>query len=221
MFIIDMALAMTLRAGRDLYSNSAPWTDWPRLSRSTKLTLIIALSVLWVGALVYTLMRFDKNHNLKTQVFYRSTQARQHFLLLQGVVDFDRDGYSALLGGGDTDDRRADINPGQPEIVADGIDNNCIGGDLSAPEIANWEAERNSRHAATNPSARPLNVIYIFIDALRPDHLGAYGYAKKTSPNLDKLAARATVFENAYTPAPNTFEALPKFMKSSYWDAHV
>jgi arylsulfatase A-like enzyme len=220
MFVIDMSLTMTLLAA--IYS-SAPRLQlfWPRLSRSTKLTLIIAFSVLWVGAVVFTFAHFDKNHNLKTQVFYRSTQARQHFLLLQGVLDFDRDGFSALLGGGDANDRRADINPGQTEIVADGLDNNCIGGDLSAPEIANWEAERRSRHAAASPSARPLNVIYIFIDALRPDHLGAYGYTKKTSPNLDKLAGRGTVFENAYTPAPNTFEALPKFMKSSYWDAHV
>lgn len=64
-------------------------------------------------------------------------------------------------------------------------------------------------------------MIYVFIDALRPDHLSAYGYARKTSPNLDKLAARSSLFENAYTPAPNTFEALPKFTQGTYWDAHL
>jgi hypothetical protein len=66
-------------------------------------------------------------------------------------------------------------------------------------------------HVLPDPSAKRLNVIYVFIDALRPDHLGVYGYARNTSPNLDKLAARSSLFENAFTPAPNTFEALPKF----------
>ena len=59
------------------------------------------------------------------------------------------------------------------------------------------------------------------MDALRADHLSAYGYSRKTSPNLDKLAARSLLFENAHTPAPNTFEALPKFTQGTYWDAHL
>ena len=29
------------------------------------------------------------------------------------------------------------------------------------------------------------------------------------------------MFENAFTPAPNTFEALPKFIQGAYWDAHL
>ena len=61
----------------------------------------------------------------------RTTQAKQHFRLIHWVMDFDRDGYSPYLGGGDADDTRADINPEQTEIVGDGIDNNQIGGDLS------------------------------------------------------------------------------------------
>ncbi|MCZ7681095.1 MAG: hypothetical protein M5U28_20840 [Sandaracinaceae bacterium] len=31
-------------------------------------------------------------------------------------------------------------------------------------------------------------VVLVTIDTLRPDHLGAYGYARDTSPNLDSLA---------------------------------
>ena len=34
-----------------------------------------------------------------------------------------------------------------------------------------------------------LNVLLITIDTLRADHLGIYGYRRKTSPRIDALAA--------------------------------
>jgi arylsulfatase A-like enzyme len=173
------------------------------------------------ACIVFTFVNIDQNQNLKTQLFYRTTQARQHFKLVQWVLDFDRDGYSAVFGGGDCDDRRADINPGRTEIVDDRVDHNCIGGALTQQGIDEWKTEHRAVHQRPDPSAQRLNVIYVFIDALRPDHLGAYGYFRNTSPNLDKLAARSSLFENAFTPAPNTFEALPKFMQGTYWDAHL
>lgn len=45
------------------------------------------------------------------------------------------------------------------------------------------------------------NVVLISIDTLRADHLGGYGYRRKTSPNLDALAARGVLFENAVAPS--------------------
>jgi arylsulfatase A-like enzyme len=41
------------------------------------------------------------------------------------------------------------------------------------------------------------NVIMISLDILRPDHLGAYGYQRNTSPNIDRLAKQSVLFENA------------------------
>jgi len=49
-------------------------------------------------------------------------------------------------------------------------------------------------------SARP-NVIVIVVDALRADHLSAYGYSRPTSPNLDRLAAQGVLFEKAVAPS--------------------
>ncbi|HSN85869.1 MAG TPA: sulfatase, partial [Thermoanaerobaculia bacterium] len=46
--------------------------------------------------------------------------------------------------------------------------------------------------------------ILISIDTLRADHLGLYGYPRPTSPFLDSLARRATVFEEAYAQFPST-----------------
>ena len=58
------------------------------------------------------------------------------------------------------------------------------------------------------PKARG-RFILISIDTLRADHLGAYGYARPTSPFLDSLAARGTLFENAVVQLPGT---LPSHM---------
>ncbi|MDP7975713.1 MAG: sulfatase family protein [Thermoprotei archaeon] len=41
-----------------------------------------------------------------------------------------------------------------------------------------------------------MKFILIVIDTLRADHLGCYGYAKNTSPSIDKLARESTVFLN-------------------------
>jgi arylsulfatase A-like enzyme len=44
------------------------------------------------------------------------------------------------------------------------------------------------------------NVILISIDTLRADHLGCYGYHRESSPNIDRMAAEGTLFENAFSP---------------------
>jgi hypothetical protein len=216
LFLLSTALSMSLVG--------ATWGR--RMQRRTDASLGnraagILLGIVLIAALAFTFVNFDNDQNLKTQLFYRTTQARQYFRLAQWVLDVDRDGSSPFLGGGDCDDRRADINPGRVEIVGDGIDHNCIGGALTQQDIDDWRLEHTALYQPPNPSAKRLNVIYVFIDALRADHLSAYGYARKTSPNLDKLAARSSLFENAFTPAPNTFEALPKFTQGTYWDAHL
>jgi arylsulfatase A-like enzyme len=56
----------------------------------------------------------------------------------------------------------------------------------------------------TLPAGARTNVLLITIDTLRADHLGAYGYARPTSPRLDAFAKRAVVFDQAYTYWPKT-----------------
>ena len=216
MFLLSLTLAMGLMAA--VYFSSTPFRSFCHwVSGGAGKWLLVFLVV---GSLAFTFVHFGSNQNLKAQVMLRTTQTREYVKLAQWLLDFDRDGYSPRLDGGDSDDGRADINPGQPEVIGDGIDNNCIGGDLTAEAIDEWRRERLTLRPAAEPSARRLNIVYIFIDALRPDHLGAYGYPRNTSPNIDRLAARSSVFENAFTPAPDTYEAFPKFMQGSYWDGH-
>lgn len=46
------------------------------------------------------------------------------------------------------------------------------------------------------------NILYIMADQLAASALSAYGHKLVKTPNLDRLAARGTVFENAYSPNP-------------------
>ena len=52
------------------------------------------------------------------------------------------------------------------------------------------------------PAAPPSspNVLVIVLDTLRADHLSSYGYARKTSPEMDRIASQGVLFENAIAP---------------------
>jgi choline-sulfatase len=54
------------------------------------------------------------------------------------------------------------------------------------------------------PSPRKLNLVLVTIDTLRADRLGCYGYSKIETPNLDQLAKKGALFENAVTHTPLT-----------------
>ncbi len=52
--------------------------------------------------------------------------------------------------------------------------------------------------AACRRAERPPDAILITLDTTRPDRLGVYGHDGATSPNLDRFAAGATVYDRAY-----------------------
>jgi arylsulfatase A-like enzyme len=56
---------------------------------------------------------------------------------------------------------------------------------------------------ATPPAPRP-NVIFVSVDTLAAKHLACYGYARSTSPNIDRFARESVLFERAYANAPWT-----------------
>lgn len=60
-----------------------------------------------------------------------------------------------------------------------------------------WLQERNAVAQLPPAAAGAPNVLVIVVDTLRADHLSAYGYARATSPNFDRLAQQGVRFENA------------------------
>lgn len=61
----------------------------------------------------------------------------------------------------------------------------------------------------THRSAGPRRVlVWISVDTVRADHLSFYGYARATSPALERLARQALVFENAMSTASWTLPSL-------------
>ena len=51
---------------------------------------------------------------------------------------------------------------------------------------------------APNPGTPKPNFIFVITDDISPDDLGPYGSKQVKTPNLDQLAERALVFDNAY-----------------------
>ena len=63
------------------------------------------------------------------------------------------------------------------------------------------------------PPRRP-NVLWIIWDTVRADHLGLYGYERDTTPNLDRWAAGARVFEDCLSTAGYTLPSLRDYQNA-------
>jgi len=57
------------------------------------------------------------------------------------------------------------------------------------------------------PTAAGFNLLLITLDTVRADRLGAYGYGKIQTPNLDRLASEGVRFAEAGSPVPLTLPA--------------
>ena len=64
------------------------------------------------------------------------------------------------------------------------------------------------------------NVLLVSVDTVRADRLEPYGYEAQTSPNLDALARRSVVFEQAQAQAPQTAPSHASLFTSEYPGAH-
>ncbi len=66
--------------------------------------------------------------------------------------------------------------------------------------LERWRNQSRSRATRESP-----NLLVIVMDTLRADRMSCYGYEKPTTPNLDALARRGLLFENAYSTASWTW----------------
>jgi len=70
--------------------------------------------------------------------------------------------------------------------------------------------------ARAAPVCAGCNVLWIVIDTTRADRLGVYGGPPVNTPNLDRLAARGTTWEHAYSQAPSTMLSVSSYFSGRY-----
>jgi arylsulfatase A-like enzyme len=85
------------------------------------------------------------------------------------------------------------------------------------------EAEGPGQAGLATPGnrERPLDwaardLLLVSIDAVRADHVGAYGYPRRTTPTFDRLARGGAVFEHAYCVTPHTSYSVTSLMTGKY-----
>ena len=61
------------------------------------------------------------------------------------------------------------------------------------------------------------NVIFLLLDAARPDRFGCYGYDRNTSPVIDDLAAEGALFLNHFANGTYTLASVPTYFYSRYF----
>jgi arylsulfatase A-like enzyme len=83
-----------------------------------------------------------------------------------------------------------------------------------------WLSERIKTSNLPYDSEGPPNVVVIVVDALRADHLSAYGYQRETSPFIDGLAKEGIQFQNAISPSSWTQPSHASMLTGRYTYEH-
>ncbi len=156
--------------------------------------LALALSLLAGSISAVTLGRSQVQLDAITG---RSWLASGVFLWLQRRSDRDGDGYGRWFGGGDCDDRDPNVNPMARDLPGNGRDENCTGLDAPAPP-----EDRPPPFVA--PATSHPSIVVLSIDTARPDHTSVYGYRRRTTPTLERIAQGGARFDRAYAVAPQT-----------------
>ena len=87
----------------------------------------------------------------------------------------------------------------------------CGRGNAPATQIA------QGPHApAVVPLPSPSNILLITVDTLRADHLSSYGYPRRTTPNLDRLAAEGVRFDQTAVQWPKTTPSFASMFTATY-----
>jgi glycosyltransferase involved in cell wall biosynthesis len=86
---------------------------------------------------------------------------------------------------------------------------------------AGWQPQaRAPRKQPVRAADAPPNILMIGSDTLRADRLGALGYHRALTPNIDALAAAGTLFANCYVPCARTAPSLISMLTGTWPHTH-
>lgn len=168
-----------------------------------------------VGLSALSVVMLDDSRGRSLQAFVTRPWPAAVLSSAQALTDLDRDGYSAILAGGDCAPLDSSVHPGAREVPGNGIDDNCVWGD-AAPE------KDPARAAVEMPEDPPaMDILLITVDTLRPDHMGMYNAEHasgrlRTTPFLDTWARDAVIFDRAYSSGGWTSIALSSLLRGRY-----
>jgi len=191
--------------GRTVYRWGSPWLRG-HLSRLGSrpvgiLRLLTRCVVLALAAAYLTLATwpFWGWHNVNKNVFARTLEySHRHefdLLFLQWLLDFDRDGYSAVLHGADPNDFDATIQAGGIRA------SDPVPVPIDEFEVADRAAARDFP-----------NLVIFYLEGVTPRSISAYGYRNlpggvRATPNIDQVADEGVLFTQARCFYPSTWDA--------------
>lgn len=86
---------------------------------------------------------------------------------------------------------------------------------------AAWQPDAQPAVRKTPPAPdTPLNLVMIGSDTLRADRLGALGYRRALTPNIDALAESGALFANCYVPCARTAPSLISMLTGTWPSTH-
>lgn len=146
----------------------------------------------------------------RSRVATRGDDLRHLARAARALIDLDGDGSSAILGGGDCDDRDAARHAGAADRPGNRVDEDCDGADAVPPpppvvdvarveSLAAWRA--SPPIDAAFAALRGANLLIVSVDALRADHLVP---GDPVTPRLGGLVAGSASFRHAVAPGAGT-----------------
>lgn len=196
----------------------------PRVGGRWTRRLVIAAVLCVLAAFTISVVQGLERESQRSTVADRGMHARQIVRLIRAGVDIDGDGYSPVLGGGDCDDRQADIHPAARDVPANDRDEDCDGADASPlpPPPPERIASRDEyQRLVTAWHARPeiaeilaplrdYHVVLCVVDALRADSLDPEH--REEFPTLHALADESQRFRRAFAPSAGTDVSVASFL---------
>jgi len=90
-----------------------------------------------------------------------------------------------------------------------------VGTAISWSPVVGW-SEARALGAQPAAKAGAPNVLLIVLDTVRADHMSLFGYRRQTTPNIDELAARGSVFDRAIATSAWTLPTHASLLTGTY-----
>lgn len=182
--------------------------------RRVRVRRAVALGVLALAPLVLLLsgLTYGRSNRVRSVVEQRSVLGRRLVRFYASLSDRDGDRHPWTFGGGDCDDGDPTVYPGAPDPEGDGVDADCFRGDGS-PDAA---PRGDGAYGAVPPVLARPSFLVVTIDALRRDHLGSNGYARDTSPEIDRFLSSAVELEGVVPQSSRSLRSIPSMWTGLY-----